>query len=153
MAKYVFHHRFEWSDMSEYSPTASGSIPHAVILPDGERVSLDEVDIQVAGWNQEANPELTYIQLHDNVRVQDSCGGDQTTQRHGRRWSKLEVQAPKGSTFAFTVRCPFCGERSGETIRSASESPRVPIEEAHLECQSRRDEEQAIMDAAYAEHE
>lgn len=114
MAKYRFTQRTEWSDQSPHSPSATGQIPHAVILPDGERVGLDVGDIEIAKWNQDKMGADAYVQLHANVRVRDSFGGDDHTRRHGRDWSTLEVLAPKGSRFLFARICPVCGDAAGE---------------------------------------
>ena len=113
MAKFTFKHTVEWSDRSPHSPSHTGQIPCAVILPDGERVDLSVVAVEVARWNQEANADR-YVQLHENVRVREPFGGDDGSRRHGRSWSTMKILAPAGSKFLFSRNCPGCGETAGE---------------------------------------
>jgi len=114
MAKFTFKHTMEWSDRSPHSPSHTGQIPCAVNLPDGERVDLSVEAVEVARWNQGHMSEEHYVQLHANVRVRDSSGGDDGARSHGRSWSTLEIQAPAGSRFLFERFCPGCGQTAGE---------------------------------------
>ena len=41
MTKTTWTARVEWSDWSEYSPSRTGQLPCAIVLPDGERVEID----------------------------------------------------------------------------------------------------------------
>ncbi len=40
--KTTFKHTVEWSDWSEHSPSHTGQLPSAVILPDGVRVDMSK---------------------------------------------------------------------------------------------------------------
>lgn len=106
--KYIFEHNVQWSEQSEHSPQHQGQLPCAVVFPDGERVSLDQATLQEAQWDhhQARRRKDAYVQIHDNVRVRESRWGDDSSRRMGRAGSKLEVMAPKGSTFLFTRHSP-----------------------------------------------
>lgn len=102
--KKTFTYRTEWSDQSEHSPQTVGQLPDKVRLPDGVTV-----DLQSDGRFQRPS-RAGYVQIHENVRVRYKHWGDNGTQRMGRAGSKVEILAPKGSTFLFQSRCPLCGE-------------------------------------------
>jgi hypothetical protein len=121
--KATFRHSIEWSDWSEHSPNHHGQLPCAVILPDGERIALDDGALYQAQSNlfyarMERRSRATYAQIHPNVRVREDSWGDDGSRRMGRAGSTMEVLAPKGSRFVFNYRCPYCGEESGECEES-----------------------------------
>ncbi len=67
----------------------------------------------------------------------------------GRAGSKLEIMAPKGSTFLFTRRCPWCGDVAGE-----QSLPGLGYEEEaeplwHSGCEAEWEAEEAAIEADY----
>lgn len=112
--KYTFRHVMEWSDRSEHSPSHTGQLPEAVILPDGERIDLGE-NVEIAHWN-DGKSGAGYVQIHENVRVREKSRCDNPNARYGKSGAMLEVLAPKGSKFVFEQYCSFCGYPGGEQI-------------------------------------
>ena len=119
MSKFTFVATYSWSDHPDGGEYSSGQLPCAVLLPDGERVELDDTEIQCARFNLDRLNPTWYVPLHENVRVRESGGGDDPARHYGRGYSKLEIQAPGGSRFLFARPCPWCAEKAGEQELSA----------------------------------
>lgn len=101
MAKYTFRYDPEWNE---------GQLPCSVILPNSERVEIDEAA-------RAAYPELTetqcYIQINVNVHIRESHW--RTRDIAKETGTELEIMAPMGSTFMFKARCPQCGHLVDES--------------------------------------
>lgn len=153
MSKFTFKHQVEWSDRSPHSPTHWGQLPEAVVLPDGERVPLDDATLYAAetrlAHERDYGSRTTYAQVHDNVRVRESHWGDDGSRRMGQAGSKLEVLAPKGSTFLFARRCPWCGDVSGEQTLPGERYDEKAEPLYHSGCKAEMDTEEAAIEAAY----
>ncbi len=149
MAKFTFIHTTEWSDRSPHSPSHTGQLPCAVVLPDGERVELDEYARYMAGellYNARMEgSKATYAQIHPNVRFRESHWGDDGSRRMGRAGNKMEVFAPKGSLFFFSRICPWCGRKSGEAEESELiHGKATPL--YHVPCQAEADEQERFIE-------
>jgi len=159
VAKFTFNHTVEWSDWSEFSPQHTGQLPCAVILPDGERVELDEA-ARFFGYESlyqakiEKDSKATYAQIHPNVRFRENHWGDDGSRRMGRAGSKLEVLAPKESGFLFACICPWCGEQAGEQELSATGSWWAKAEPLyHDSCKTEEKEQERLLEEHYLEIE
>jgi hypothetical protein len=151
--KFTFKHMVEWSDWSEHSPSHKGQLPYAAVLPDGERVDMAEDVRYEAIHIAPRRPRATYVHLHENVRIRESHWGDDGSRRMGRAGSKLEVLAPKGSTFLFAQYCPGCGDQVGEVgSDELTKAHRAP-EEFCADCTARIKEEERLMEEARREAE
>ena len=144
--KKTFTHTIEWSDWSEYSPTHRGQFPTAVILPDGERVELDDGARHAAYIDLAArNTRATYAQVHPNVRIRENHWGDDGSRRAGRAGSTLEILAPKRSRFIFARVCPWCGEKAGEAREDVLVRGRAePL--YHKSCKAEADEQERLIE-------
>jgi hypothetical protein len=128
--KKTFTYRTEWSDRSEHSPHTVGQLPDFVKLPDGERVDLQPDDRDPFMQPSKAG----YVQVHENVRVRYTFWGDNGTRRAGRAGGRVDIIAPKGSTFFFEQRCPLCGELTGHVTEFSLLSNGRPPENWHEDC-------------------
>jgi len=145
--KAIFKHSSQWSDQSENSPQIAGQLPHAVILPDGERIDdlTEPHDLPVSTSG--------YIQIHANVRIRLTIWGDDGSRRQGRAGETLEVLAPKASCFLFANRCPFCGRQTGEQELPGLRYDERADEIAHHTCQAQHNEENRLTRESYEEGE
>jgi len=147
MAKYTFKHRVEWNDRSEFSPIHRGQLPHALALPDGERID------DLAEPHDLPASTSGYIQIHPNIRIRITEWGDDGSRRQGRAGETLEVLAPKASCFLFANRCPFCGRQTGEQELPGLRYDERAEEIAHAECQAQHDECDRLTREEYEEGE
>lgn len=129
--KRTFTYSTEWSDWSEHSPHTVGQLPDIVELPDGDRVQLWPPDERFQ------RPTRTgYFQIHPDVRVRTLNWGDNGTRRMGRAGGKMEVLAPKGSTFLFQTRCQLCGNEMGYVPESELTPNHRAPERWHPRCRA-----------------
>lgn len=150
MKEYKFVHNIEWSDRSGQSPSRSGAVPIALILPNGERVETDVDNLASARFELDF-PLAQWIRLHNQVTLRENHWGDDPERSFGRCGYALYLHAPENCKFVFGVYCPHCGEQTGEETYSYEETPRSDLEKAHDHCREAFDEEQAEIDAWIAE--
>lgn len=150
MARYTFTHRQSWSDHPDGGHEVRGQLPGLVRLPDGERISLDLGDYD----ERDHEPSRAgYIQLHANVRVKYTFWGDDGTRRSGRNGGKVEVLAPKGSTFLFVQRCPLCGEPRGYVSENGLQTDMRAPPNWHEDCAREVYEQERLAEYAELKHQ
>lgn len=147
--KRTFKHMTEWADWSESSPSHYGQLPCAVILPDGERVEMDEGARFAAEGNlfhaQLRGSKATYAIIHPKVRFRESHWGDDGSRRVGRAGCTLEVLAPKGSRCLFTRRC-WCGGEAGEAEEEELDRAGCAPALYHASCEAELDEQERLIE-------
>jgi len=108
--KSTFTVAVEWSDYSPHSPTRTGQLPIAAIVPGGERVDLGAQDIQVAAYQNNV-PYSGWVKMGHGVSAKESGWGDDGSRAMGRSGATVEILAPEGTRFVFEQGCDDCGAR------------------------------------------
>ena len=140
-AKNIFKVTVEWSDYSPHSPTRTGQLPLAAIVPTGERVDLHTQDIQVAAWQCNV-PYAGWVKMGHGVNAKESGWGDDGSRAVGCSGATVEVLAPEGTKFIFEQGCNDCGDTLGEVDEDELIHGRAP-EVICADCQAEEAEMQA----------
>ena len=128
--KTTFHTHWGWSRISEWE--GGQRLPDAIRLPDGQVIDLSYGEYEAASFrhfNNHPRSQAIYMPMNATgtvrlLRVTDGTSGGRA---EGKRWARMEVIAPKGSTFLYGGRCPDCGQGTveyGVDPDSTAECPR-----------------------------
>lgn len=161
--KSIFNVTVEWSDYSEHSPTRTGQLPIAAILPTDERVDIGTTDIQVA-MIQNNVPFYGWVKMGRGISCKEKSWGNDGSSSVGRSGASLEILAPKATIFIFEQGCDYCGDSLREISGNDLTHNRAPetfcegcqqiiIEQEQLMKEQAQEEQEYYQEITFAELE